>query len=304
MNTYYLYARVSSKEQETEGYSIPAQVKYLREFAVKQGFTIAHEYIETESAKDEGRPEFTAMCESLKTSDVAGILVEKIDRLSRNFADYVTVDALVRKQNKVIHFVRSNMVYDKDTPPALLMAQDMNLVFARFYVMDLSLNVTKGMRHKASTGVYPSRPPMGYLNRDKGIVVDEDRAPLVKRLFVEYANTDWSLEKLRHKAHSWGLRNGAGKPLHKTSVIGTLRNPFYYGIFHWNGNEIQGTHETLIDKDLFDRVQDKMDGRMRPVRTKHSFPLRGLLMCGECGSPITAETHKGFIYYRLSLIHI
>ena len=88
-----LYARVSSKEQREEGYSVEAQVRLLREYASKQGFVIAAEFIDVESASKSGRTGFNAMLACLKKQPACRvILVEKTDRLYRNLKDYATLD--------------------------------------------------------------------------------------------------------------------------------------------------------------------------------------------------------------------
>src|SRR5712671_2856347 len=82
------YARVSSREQEREGYSIPAQRKLLSEYARARGFSTKHEFIDIESAKNPGRKEFTKMLRLLEADDTCRVvLVEKTDRLYRNRAD-------------------------------------------------------------------------------------------------------------------------------------------------------------------------------------------------------------------------
>ena len=87
------YARVSSKEQEEEGFSIPAQQKLLREYGQKHGFEVVEEFVDVETAKQAGRTAFGNMVHFLKESpSVKAILVEKTDRLYRNFRDYVTID--------------------------------------------------------------------------------------------------------------------------------------------------------------------------------------------------------------------
>lgn len=102
-----LYARVSSKEQEREGYSIPAQLELLRNYASKHNMKIVKEYEDVETAKYTGRTNFNEMIKFLKSSkDCKTILVEKTDRLYRNIPDYATVDDL-----KIdIHFVKENSV--------------------------------------------------------------------------------------------------------------------------------------------------------------------------------------------------
>src|SRR5690348_7954189 len=101
-----LYARVSSKEQE-QGYSIPAQQQLLRRYASELGLTIAHEFVDIESAKRTGRPGFAAMVSFLRCGRGREVvLVEKTDRLYRNLKDYVTMDEL----DVEIHMVKENEI--------------------------------------------------------------------------------------------------------------------------------------------------------------------------------------------------
>jgi len=90
-----IYARVSSKEQEKEGFSIPAQLKLLKDYAASQGFAVAQEYLDVETAKATGRTAFGQMVEYLRAHpSIRALLVEKTDRLYRNLKDWVTVDEL------------------------------------------------------------------------------------------------------------------------------------------------------------------------------------------------------------------
>ena len=88
-----IYARVSSEEQKKEGFSIEAQLDLLRSYAQKKNIDVVREFTEAETAKQTGRHKFAEMLRFLKKSkDVNAILVEKTDRLYRNFRDYVDVD--------------------------------------------------------------------------------------------------------------------------------------------------------------------------------------------------------------------
>ncbi|PIT89862.1 hypothetical protein COU23_01610, partial [Candidatus Kuenenbacteria bacterium CG10_big_fil_rev_8_21_14_0_10_36_11] len=79
-----------------------------------------------------------------------------------------------------------------------------------------------------------------------------------------------------------------------------LKSTFYYGIFEFNGETHQGSHEPLISKKLFDACQEVMRdrGHIMTRKSESHFPFRGLLICGECKCAITAETQKGHNYYR------
>src|SRR5436853_2394537 len=93
------YSRVSSREQEREGYSIPAQRKLLAEYARTRGFHIEREFIDIESAKNPGRKEFSKMLRLLEMSKACRIvLVEKTDRLYRNRTDALAFEGLIEKR--------------------------------------------------------------------------------------------------------------------------------------------------------------------------------------------------------------
>jgi site-specific DNA recombinase len=105
-----VYARVSSKEQEKEGFSIPAQLKLLKEYAAAQGFVVAQEYVDVETAKQTGRVAFGEMVTYLKTHPTVRVmLVEKTDRLYRNLKDWVTIDEL----DTEIHLPKEGVVLSR-----------------------------------------------------------------------------------------------------------------------------------------------------------------------------------------------
>src|ERR1051325_3421603 len=94
-STAVVYARVSSKDQERDGFSIPAQRKILNEYALAKALTVVREFKEAETAKEAGRSAFMEMVAFLKaTPSCRIILVEKTDRLYRNFRDLLTVEDL------------------------------------------------------------------------------------------------------------------------------------------------------------------------------------------------------------------
>jgi len=111
MNTSVIYARVSSREQEREGYSIPAQLKLLHEYARKLGLRVVHEFVDIESAKNPGRREFGNMLSFLENDEHCRIiLVEKTDRLYRNRTDALRVEQLEQDRDVQIHLVKESTI--------------------------------------------------------------------------------------------------------------------------------------------------------------------------------------------------
>ena len=173
---------MSSKEQEREGFSIPAQLKLLREYAERKGFAILSEYTDIETAKRSGRGQFTEMVKFFKAEarkkgkGCRILLMEKTDRLYRNFKDYVN---------------------------------GIKVVMAKNYIDNLSEEIEKGMKEKAEQGIFPSRAPIGYINAicgdKKFIQPDPVYAPLIRKVYDLYSTGYYSLLEVTRLAHQEGL---------------------------------------------------------------------------------------------------
>jgi site-specific DNA recombinase len=229
-----IYARVSSKEQEREGFSIPAQLKLLHEYAVEHGFHVVKEFIDVETAKTAGRTQFGEMVKFLQAQkETKIILVEKTDRLYRNFKDYVTLEDL----DLVVHLVKEHEVLSKDSRSHTKFIHGIQVLMAKNYIDNLSEETKKGMREKAEQGHYPSFAPLGYRNNlaTKRIELDPEVAPLIRKLFEWYATGNYSLLHVRNMARELieteGLALQCAKRLTKGSVEHILKNPLYYGGF-------------------------------------------------------------------------
>ena len=299
MPSAVIYARVSSREQEREGYSIPAQRKLLAEYARLRGFCVQREFIDVESAKNPGRKEFGAMLRLLQSDpQCRKVLVEKTDRLYRNRTDSIAFEELIEKRNVEIHLVKEGRVIAKDSRSQDKFMHDIHVAVAKHYSENLREEVKKGMREKAEQGIYPGHAPFGYKNNTatRSIEVDPQRAPLLRKIFAMYASGEHSLTTLRKT-----ILRETGVQISRAYLEIVLKNPFYIGRFIWQGNEYKGTHEPLVSLELFQRVQDTFAGRNKPKYRKHNFAFAGLLTCAHDGCTVTTELQKGkYVYYRCS----
>src|SRR5918995_1064446 len=225
-----MYARVSSKEQEKEGFSIPAQLKLLKEYAAANDLTVVQEYVDVETAKQTGRAAFGEMVAYLKARpSVRVMLVEKTDRLYRNLKDWVTVDEL----DVEIHLVKEGVVLSRESRSSEKFMHGIKVLMAKNYIDNLSEEARKGMQEKAEQGIWPTKCPLGYRNitgpdGKKVIATDPAIAPLIAKLFEWYARGDVSLKEAARKAHASGLvypRSGAKVPVSTVHTI--LRQPLY-----------------------------------------------------------------------------
>jgi site-specific DNA recombinase len=295
-----LYVRVSSKEQEKEGFSIPAQRKLLTEYAAQHGLHILREFEDIETAKRAGRAAFGEMVAFLQQNSASRpvLLVEKTDRLYRNIKDWVTIGDLELE----VHLVKEGVVLSDDSRSSEKFMHGIRVLMAKNYIDNLSEEVRKGMREKAEQGHWPTVAHVGYLNNSetRRIEVDPVRGPLVAQVFEWYARGDVSLKEVTRLAGENGLTHPrAHRRLAKSEIHRILRNPIYAGDFLWKGKRYEGSHQPLISKILFETVQEVFESANRPKYTKHRHAFAGLVACGRCGCAMTADVKKGrYVYYH------
>jgi len=294
----FLYARKSTDEPDRQMLSIEAQVTELREFARKERLTIVEEFTESMTARKPGRPIFNAMMDRVTKGEVDALLAWHPDRLGRNPLD----------GGRLIHALDSDALstlkfptfWFENTPQGRFMLA-VSFGQAKLYVDDLSVNIRRGIRQKLRRGEFPGKPPVGYTNepRLRTIVIDEDKAPLVRRMFEDFATGSFSVKALRDRITAWGLLSNHGQRPALSKLYKTLANPFYIGLFRYNGELHDGSHEPLISQELFDQVQAILRRRSVPKsRRPEPFHFMGEIHCGECGCAITAERQKTYTYYR------
>ncbi|MBU4536420.1 recombinase family protein [Patescibacteria group bacterium] len=159
------------------------------------------------------------------------------------------------------------------------------------------INVKRGLRTRVEMGLWPGVAPVGYLNQkamDKKcqVIIDTERAPIIKKIFEKMAYEKWSGRKI----HQWlkfelNFKSVGNHNLALSNIHRLLQNPFYYGTFEYpkkSGNWYQGKHEPIVTKELFDKVQIQLK-RDNIVRQSKEFAFTKLMVCGLCGSGISAE---------------
>ena len=295
---YFIYTRKSTDSEERQVLSIESQISELKEFAAKEKLEIVASLSEAKTAKEPGRTVFGEMLARIEKGEAQGILAWHPDRLARNSID----------GGKIIYLLDTGKIKDlkfptfwfDSTPQGKFM---MNIAFgqSKYYIDNLSENIKRGHRAKLRKGIWPNFAPLGYSNNPKtrAIDVDSEKAPFVRKAFELYSTGEYTLKALAKVLDQAGLRSYKGNVLSVSCVQRMLQNPIYYGVFSFNGEIYDGTHEPIISKKLFDSVQQVMSNRGKKKRKrKHEFAFSGLMKCGNCDCLITAEKQKGHHYYR------
>lgn len=301
-NKAIIFCRVSSKEQEESGYSLPSQEKLLTEYSQSKGLQIDKIFSLSESAGgSKQRKLFGEMLEYLKAKKIKNLIVEKTDRLTRNIRDAVLVnDWIENDDEKQIHFVKENFVLHRNSKSNDRFIWNIKVSVAQYYLDNLSEEVKKGQKEKISEGWLPTKPPYGYKTigeqGHKIHVVNEEVAPILKKMFEMYGTGAYSLLKLSKEMHVLGMRSDSGKLVVKSRMHRLLKDPFYIGDFIWKGEIHKGKQEPIIERELYEKVQRLLSSKNTPKYSKHDYIFKGIFRCHECHGMITWEQAKGIMY--------
>ena len=303
MLKYFIYCRKSTESEERQTLSIEAQLIELREYARQNNLFVVREFTETQTAKELGRPVFNKMLAQIEEGRASGILAWNPDRLARNSIDGGRIIYLV--DTGKIKSLKFPTFWFEATPQGKFMLS-VSFGQAKYYTDNLRENILRGIRQKLRRGELPAKAPLGYFNEPRLRTIEPDPKTFhkVKSILRTFATGNSTLTQIQSKMFSLGLVGNDGKPLHLSTIQGILTNPFYYGMFLYNGELYQGSHKPMISKKLFDRIQQalKDNGKPRKKREK-DFLFLNFVRCGNCGYMITAEQHikksgLKFVYYH------
>lgn len=295
-------ARVSSKAQQEEGYSLDAQLKVLRQYCREHKLNVVSEFRISETAsKNERRTVFREMLRYIEKNKITNLVVEKTDRLTRNFRDAIVVDDwLEANQQHVLHMVKEGLVIHKYSRSDTKLMWNIYLSLAKKYTDNLREEAMKGWYEKLEQGWMPTPPPPGYKTAQadgkKIHVIDEERAFLVEQAFKLYLDSNQNIQTVTNEVGRLGLTSRKDKPLTKSAIHKMLRNTFYIGTIHFNGRDYPGAHEPLLNNKLFHAVQVKLGERHQTKIIRHNPLFKGMLKCGHCEGVITWQCQKGRYY--------
>ena len=299
--TAVIYARYSSDSQREA--SIEGQLRDCKAYAEKNGITVVGTYIDRAySAKTDDRPDFQRMIKDSGKKIFDVVLVWKLDRFARNRYDAVNYKYQLEKNG--VHLVSAMEPISQG--PEGIMVESMLIGMAEYYSAELALKVARGERENALQCKYNGGVvPLGFTigKEDRLYHIDPETAPIVQEIFTRYADGE-PAEKIAASLNERGLRTRTGKPFVKNSFFQIFRNRRYIGEYRYKDIVTPGGIPAIVDKDLFDRVQQRFEQNKiahgRPAKEDVSYLLTTKLFCGKCGTLMGGESgtsHMGNTYY-------
>lgn len=283
-----IYARYSSHNQ-TEC-SIEGQLKVCYEYAKQNKLTVIHEYIDrAQTGTNDNREQFQKMLLDSERKIFQGVLVYQLDRFSRNRVESAINEDKLNKNGVELISAKENLSNDPSGKLLKGVIESVN----EYYSNELSVKVKRGMGLNADKCYYNGGSvPIGLkletveeLNgafgkkiRKKKFVIDEETAPIVRKIFQMY-NYGNTIVKIKQYLETKGLKYSNCK------IRTILGNKKYIGIYTHSDKEILNAIPPIIDEELFWDVQKLLEknkhSRSR-LKTKTEYILTTKLYCGNC----------------------
>jgi DNA invertase Pin-like site-specific DNA recombinase len=306
--TAVIYARYSSDSQREA--SIEGQLRDCKDYAEKNGITVVGTYIDRAySAKTDDRPDFQRMIKDSGKKIFDVVLVWKLDRFARNRYDAVNYKYQLEKNG--VHLVSAMEPISQG--PEGIMVESMLIGMAEYYSAELALKVARGERENALQCKYNGgMVPLGFTigKEDRLYHIDPETAPIVQEIFRRYADGE-PAEKIAASLNERGLRTRTGKPFVKNSFFQIFRNRRYIGEYRYKDIVTPGGIPAIVDKDLFDRVQQRFEQNRiahgRPAKEDVSYLLTTKLFCGKCGTLMGGESgtsHTGNVHHYYKCVSV
>jgi site-specific DNA recombinase len=306
--------RVSSRGQvetdyDPEGLSLPAQRQECERKAAAVGADPILEYIEPGVSGGflVKRKVFRQMIADIRErGDIDYVIVWSVSRWARNQEDHWTARGLINRAGAKLISVKEPI--GEDTSHGVMLEGVMAAMAASRRI-EVSEEVTQGIRRKVEVGGFPGYAPLGYLNvreplphggEVRTIHIDCERAEIICWGFETYATGLYSIADMVTLLAARGLRTRAtrryaSQRLKHSSVHALLSNPFYTGKFIYKDKLYPGRHEAIISEELFDRVQTILKAHHLSGERdrKHQHYLKGTIFCEDCGHRLFYSRHKG-----------
>lgn len=298
-----LYARVSTREQVQEGYSISAQLKSLKAFSESQGWDIVGTYTDGGvSAKDTDRAQLQRMINDIKDGKIDVVLVYRLDRLTRSVLDLYELLDFFDKND--CGFKSATEVYDTTTAMGRLFITIV-AALAQWERENLGERVSMGMMEKARQGEFPGgRAPYGFRIENSTLIINEEEAKVVRLIYEKYAE-GYGMNKVAQFLNEHNIRTRAGGLWYRSSIKTILESEAVRGNLRRNDDIFKNTHEPIVDKATADNVRFVIKDRTSRIKASSvssDFLFSGIIKCCHCGSNLhgtsSKSKNKTHYYYR------
>ena len=286
-----IYARYSCDHQREE--SIEGQLRECNEYCKKHDIVIIKEYIDRAlSAKTDNRPSFQQMIKDSSLKKFDCIIVWKIDRFARNRADTYKYKTILK--NNGVNVI-SATEHISDSAEGIILESVLEGM-AEYYSADLSQKVKRGMTENLLKGYFNGGSiPYGYKVQDKKLIVNDDEAIVIKKIFDLYTKQLYSIGEIEKRLSNEKIVNRKGQNFKHGTISSILSNVKYKGVLTFGDQINENILPAIIDKEQFDFAQIRKNERKIAAghaKAQEKYLLTDKLFCGNCGLKMVGDSTK------------
>lgn len=306
-----IYTR-QSVESQTDLSSCQVQFDLCSAYVQSQrsrGYVVVEERFDDEgySGTSLDRPALHRLLSVIRSGGIEQLVIHRLDRLSRNLRHFVTLFEELREHDVTLEIVTAQGLGEAALDKLMLS------ILASFAEFERDLAASRIAEARAHLKAHGRRiagaVPFGYEadRHTKQLIVCDEEAQAVVRMF-HWAETGVTPSVIAGYANALGWITAGGNPWTARQVLAMLDNHVYAGLVMCGSRLREGCHSGLIDRELYDRVQNAIAGRRTGVHRRQrsgtgiTWILRGLLRCGGCGRLMSTHTvRSGSVlhgYYR------
>ena len=327
-----IYCRLSNDdERDGESVSIENQKLLLQRYVLERGWNLYDTYIDDGySGTNFNRPGVKRLIEDAKAKRINVIIVKDLSRFGRNYIEFGQyTDYLFPSLG--CRFIALNNGIDTESQNGSTDVMCFLNLFNEFYSRDTSKKVKAVKKACAESGKFMGTyPSFGYKRdpEDKHhLIIDEETAPIVRRIFAMRASgvpyrkiaTTLNEEGILPPGTRYYQRKGETDPRHTNhlwadaTIKSIIRNEVYignmvqgkYGTLSYKSRKlinkpkdewicVEGTHEPIISRDVWDTVVsiDKNGVRKRKTEDGVKSIFAGLVYCADCGFRMRNHVEK------------
>ena len=288
------YTRISTDENHQK-YSLDAQRDRLEAYCKSQydDYKLVKVYRDASTGTNMKRSGLEEMLYAAENKLFEVLIVFRVDRLSRNVRQLAQMVETLSDYGVVLR--SSTEPFDTSNSAGKMMLQMLG-VFAEFEHATIVERTRAGMERKARNGEWCGGfVPYGYQKVEGEIVIEEDEAAIVRRIFRNYVHGMKGATKIFKELNEAGFRKRSGILWENRAIINMLKNPFYTGVIRWKESIFEGRHEGIISNEIFDNAQKILEKRNIQSNGKRfqqdsDYFLTGLVFCGRCGKGLVGRS--------------
>ena len=309
-----VYARVSSQAQLQKGEGLSSQITYCNQYAGWKGYTVHKVFQDSGiSGSRSDREGIKAMLKFLRRHKKKRfvVIVDDISRLARDIRVHLDLRDAIEKCGAVMESPTTVFGTDSDSR----FFENIQALNAQHHREKNAEQTKKRQQARLISGYWPFPATIGYRHERKPghgkvMVPQEPLAGIIREALEGLASgrfqTQAEVARFLESQPAFP-KNRYGKVTHEAAnrILTRVLYAGYVEKDDWNISLRKGKHEGLVSFETFQKVQERLQGNSQvPIRknVSHDFPLRGFVLCSDCGRPLTScwsksKTGKKHAYY-------